>query len=263
MPGARSGLRQQLPGVSFQAVEHRRGVTFYFVFPALAAVITTLPRAAILVVAALLLAVLGNDIAAGWLMGYSEAAARWFPNQAPVFDLGFVLYFLVSRTGIRIRGKPTAYLLLTLTVATCVFAAEYPTASNRFNASIGVPPILIATLCFMGFIFVLARSPETLFTHRWIRRVGTLSFSAYVLNFLFVDSIPGWTYGLIDRQATGYAAIGAGAALWILAVSCTVAAAAVCHRLIEQPGIALAQRLTSSRLDALAERGIRKVMSGA
>jgi peptidoglycan/LPS O-acetylase OafA/YrhL len=95
-----------------------------------------------------------------------------------------------------------------------------------------------------------------LFTHKWIRRIGTLSFSAYVLHFLFVHSIPGWTHGLIDRQATGYAAIGEGAVLWILTVACTVAAAALAHKLIEQPGIALAQRLTSSRRAALAERGM-------
>jgi peptidoglycan/LPS O-acetylase OafA/YrhL len=205
--------------------------TFYLVFPALAAVITTLPRAMILVVAALILSATGNHLAEGLLTNYNDTAVNnflyfWFPNQAPVFALGFVLYFLVSGTGMVIKAKATAYALLALTIAPALLVAEYP-----------------------------------FFTHRWIRRLGTLSFSAYVLHFLFVHSIPGWTHGLIDLHATGYAAIAAAVALWLLTVSCTMAAATIAHKLIEQPGIALAQRLTSSRRDEVPGPGTRTIMN--
>jgi peptidoglycan/LPS O-acetylase OafA/YrhL len=240
--------------------------TFYLVFPALAAVITTLPRAMILVVAALILSATGNHMAEGLLTNYNDIAVNnflyfWFPNQAPVFALGFVLYFLVSGTGMVIKAKATAYALLALTIAAALLVAEYPAGSNRFGGFINVPPILIATLSFMGFIFVMASGPETFFTHRWIRRLGTLSFSAYVLHFLFVHSIPGWTHGLIDLHATGYAAIAAAVALWLLTVSCTMAAATIAQKLIEQPGIALAQRLTSSRRDEVPGPGTRTIMN--
>lgn len=232
--------------------------TFYWMFPALAALVVSLPRAAILFVAALLIAAVSNHFGAVWLEGYSAVAVDnflyfWFPNQAPVFALGFVLYFLVTRPGMQIRSRLTAYGLLAATITTCLIAAEYPGASHLIGLSLGVPTILIATVSFMAFIFVLARGPETLFTHACMRRLGVLSFSAYVLHFLFVHRIPAWTGGLIDCRATGYAAIGMGAALWVLTMIATVAASAVAHRLIEQPAIDWAHRLTSSRRYAVAQ----------
>ena len=231
--------------------------TFYAIFPMLAALVVTLPRALVLLAVALLLAYGSNAIAAGWLTGYSDTAGAnflyfWFPNQAPVFALGFVLYFLISRPGPRIATRRTAYGLLAGVGLIGIVVAECPSRLNRFSLStsdwvMGVPTILAATLTFMGFILVLAKGPETLFTHACIRRIGTVSFSAYVLHFLFVHQIPLWAPGVIDQTATGYLAIGTAAALWVLTIICTLAAAMVTHALIEEPGIALARKLTAQR----------------
>lgn len=179
----------------------------------------------------------------------------WFPNQAPVFALGFVLYFIITKTSLIITSKPAAYGLLAVTVASWFFVAEHSFATNRFDWGGGLPPILIVSISFMAFIFILARGPETVFIHPWVRRIGVLSFSAYVLHFLFVHKIPDWSFGLIDRQATGYTAIATGIALWILTATGTLLAAAAAHRWIEQPAINLAHRLTLSRRHAMAQAG--------
>lgn len=223
--------------------------TFYFIFPALAVLIVTLPRVAILCACALEVAAISNYFGLELLNGYSAEATSnflyfWFPNQAPVFAFGFLLYFLVTRTSLRITNRLTAYGLLAATIAICVIAAEHHSASNRLSWGTGVPTILIATWAFMGFIFVLARGPETLCTHKYIRRLGVLSFSAYVLHFLFVHKIPTWSGGLIDPHATSYTRLAISAvALWVLGMACTVAATEMAHRLIEQPGIHLGRRL--------------------
>lgn len=223
--------------------------TFYFMFPALAVLIVTLPRAAILCAVAFIFSAMSSYFGLGLLNGYSADATSnflyfWFPNQAPVFAFGFLLYFLVTRTSLRITNKLTAYGLLATTIAISVIAAEHPGASNRLSWGTGVPTMLIATWAFMGFIFVLARGPETLFTHKYIRRLGVLSFSAYVLHFLFIHKIPAWSGGLIDPHATGYTNIAISAvALWVLGMACTIVATEVAHRLIEQPGINLGRRL--------------------
>ena len=247
--------------------------TFYAIFPILAALIVTLPRAIVFFAATLIVAYLSNYAVSGLLTGYSDNAAGdflyfWFPNQAPVFAMGFVLYFLIASSGPRITSQKLTYRLLAAIAMICVVTAEYPSRPNLFSVSTsgwlpGMPTILIATLTFMGFIFVLAKGPETLFTHACIRRIGTLSFSAYVLHFLFVHQLPNWSFGLIDRSATGYAAIGATAALWIATMICTLAAAAVTHAVIEQPGIALARKLTARHRGATTSGMGRNVMRGA
>ena len=226
--------------------------TFYWIFPALAAFVVSLPRAAILLTGTLLIAAVSNYFGTIWLSDYNKVAADnflyfWFPNQAPVFSLGFILYFLVTRPGLQIASKKTAYGVLAATLVAWLIAAEHPVQSQLIGLSVSVPNILIATSIFMVFIFVLARGPETLFTHKYIRRMGVLSFSAYVLHFLFVHKIPVWTGGLINCKATGYTAIATGAALWVLTMIGTVAASAVAHKLIEQPAINWAHRLTSTR----------------
>ena len=129
-------------------------------------------------------------------------------------------------------------------IVACVIAAEHPAPSDSFAWSLGPPQILIATLAFAVFILTLATSPPRVFIHPVIRRLGVLSFSCYVLHFLFVAELPHWTNGLIDVSASGWRAIAMAGLLWITVVAATVLCASVTHRLIEQPGIRLARGLT-------------------
>jgi peptidoglycan/LPS O-acetylase OafA/YrhL len=226
--------------------------TFYILFPILATILTTLPRALVCVAGSLILAVFANQFGTIWLANYSEVAANnflffWFPNQAPIFALGIVLYHLLTRAPQAMETQNWTSGIATVVVIACVVVAEFPTASNSFHSFIFMPTVLIATLIFMVFILVLAKGAPSIFVHSWLRRLGSLSFSAYILHFFFVDAIPVWSRGLIDVNATGFKAIGMCILLWILTIVGTVAVATFTHIAIEQPGINLARRLTSSR----------------
>ena len=230
--------------------------TFYAMFPVLATMVTSLQRAAVLSLAAMVIAVASNWLGSAWLSGVDPISATnflyfWYPNQLPVFALGFIMYFVVSRPDQLNLSKRIAYASLIILAMAYVVAAEYCLNLSRFTLDNLVPPIFVASLIFMGFIFVLARGPETLATHPIVRRIGVLSFSAYVLHFLFIEFLPAWSGGWIDVHATGYAAIANFAAMWLLTVACTVLAATAAHVMIEQPGIELARRLTSRRVPRL------------
>jgi peptidoglycan/LPS O-acetylase OafA/YrhL len=226
--------------------------TFYAIFPILALGLTTLSRAVLFTLAALVLAIFASGFGAAWLAQYPAVAVRnflyfWFPNQLPIFAFGIVLYHLLKDQRIPRPGTRTSYGLIAALVLACIFLAERPTRVDFFHSFFSMPTLFWSTLAFMVLILLLAKGANTILTHPWMQRLGVLSFSCYVLHFLFVARLPAWTGGLVDTGATGYTAIGMCFLLWVLTVTCTTASAAIAHRFIEQPGIELARRLITKR----------------
>jgi len=224
--------------------------TFYALFPLLAALVTSLPRALAFFAAAFAFACGANHLGATWLAGYPADAVgnflySWFPNQVPVFALGFVLYFTIKSYRVPTLGKWPACMLLACVAAALISVAEFPASGHRFLLSTPTPPILLASLGFTIFIFVLARQPDLLLTSPLMKKMEVLSFSAYVLHFLFIHSFPAWSGGWINTRATGYVAIANLVLLWAVVVPTTFAAASLAHAWIERPGMELARRLTS------------------
>jgi len=229
--------------------------TFYALFPLLASLLTNARRAAIFFAAALPFAVLANNgAAAGWLRDYEVQAARnflyfWFPNQLPVFAAGILLFYLL-RQGPASVSRGTSLALGGAAVLFCIYIAGLALGISYLRNFTDPPPIFWATLAFMVFVYALAKGPATWFTHPWVQRVGVLSFSAYVLHFLFIQDLPAWSGGLIDVNATGLKAIGMFVLLWVGVVACTLATASLAHRYIERPGMALAARWIAARRSA-------------
>ena len=232
--------------------------TFYLIFPLLAMFLTTIRRAILFTTATIVFAIVINRYAATeWFVNYDRVYLEnflyyWFPNQAPVFGLGIILYHVLRMSRYKICNPVIIYAILAITGLVCILAAERPTSSTSFSYSTVAPTIFIATICFMCFIFVMDKGSPTIFVHKWIRMLGVLSFSCYILHFLFVSYIPFWFDVLIDVKATGLRAVLTAALLWMVTMACTVAAAAITHRLVEQPGISLARRFTSSRKSSIA-----------
>ncbi|ABC23628.1 acyltransferase family protein [Rhodospirillum rubrum] len=224
--------------------------TFYMLFPLVVLVITSARRALGALVVLIVLAILANVYGKIAFADYPPRAVSnflyfWFPNQAPIFCCGILLFFLIKRGSGQAPLSPAlTYGLIALSGLIYVVVAEVVRGTHYFNP-FGVPPLALATLAFMIFILALAKGSPTLFSHGALRQLGTLSFSCYVLHFLVLETLPGLTAGLIDTQATGFAAIGMFALLWAATLGATVGAAFLAHRLIEQPGIALARRLTA------------------
>jgi peptidoglycan/LPS O-acetylase OafA/YrhL len=228
--------------------------TFYALFPLLAASVTSLLRAALFFALTLLIAIGANQWGALWLAGIAPQAVEnflyfWFFNQAPFFALGFVLYHLLRNPPEKLLSLLRAHwrcdVLVLIIVGLFVVVAEHPTQSNRFGTMTVFPTVFLAALLFMGLILIMGKGSPTLLVHRWIQRLGVVSFSAYILHFIFVQYIPVWCGAMIEPRSSGWHAIVMFLALWLLTILLTLIAATVTHRLIEQPGINLARRIIS------------------
>ena len=223
--------------------------TFYMLFPLFASLLTTIWRAGGFVIIALALASLVNPWAEIWFSDYGAMATRnflyfWFPSQLPVFASGILLYFLVEKSSLKLSRIHT-HALLFLAASLCFLASQHQNPVGYVRSLYEIPPILLATAGFMIFIFTLAHCNNTVFAHKVLQRLGVLSFSCYVLHFVFFPRIPGWTGDLIDLKAAGFTAIGMFFILLIATIVCTVVASSIAYRYIENPGIAFGRRCIS------------------
>ncbi|MBK1664638.1 acyltransferase [Rhodospirillum rubrum] len=224
--------------------------TFYAVFPVLAIVMTTLPRALALSVAAVVIACVANTLAREGLADYPLSAVDgflyfWFPNQLIVFALGIVLFHVLARLKVPPVGKRLTYGLLAGLAGLAVVLSQRVVSPPYLISPLTLPTMLLTVFVFVGFILVLAKGAGTVFSHRWLCGLGRLSFSAYVLHFMVIQAVS--ASGMVDIGATGYRAIGWLVVHWSVTMIGTLIVAAIAHKLIEQPGMALAKGLTRPR----------------
>ena len=224
--------------------------TFYAIFPLAATSIRSLRSALGFLLLTVIAASLANAVGPDLLSGYTDRAANqflyyWFPNQLPIFALGIVLYFCIDRYSSLTFSRQTVYGASAIIVVYSVWLAEQGFSSSRFGFMTPLPLLLLVSLGFFAFICILSKAPATLVTHPVIQYVGKLSFSAYILHFLFVHGLTTWYGGLVNARAESFDAIGQCALLWLLSVPCTIAAAAVANALVENPAIDFARRLTA------------------
>ena len=234
--------------------------TFYFLFPVIAALVTSFRRALVFLAVTIAVALVGNYVGGIVFGDYPSAAVSnflffWFPNQFPIFGLGFVLFFLLRAGPARI-GRGAAYAWLAVAFLTCAIAIYFPSAGAHYFTLLGPPNLLIASIGFSFFIYALAKGPPTLFTHPMVRWVGVLSFAAYVLHFLAIDIVMAVFGRWVDFSATGFGAVGAGIFLWVMTVGLTLILAALAHRFIEQPGIRLSRQLVRRGRPVATERAL-------
>ena len=81
-----------------------------------------------------------------------------------------------------------------------------------------VPALLVASLIFMIVVLVLGTAPDSPFVNRWIRSLGQVSFSAYLLHFAVLHKLPLLLPRVFDLHATGWRAIFIWFGLWVTAV---------------------------------------------
>lgn len=230
---------------------------FYAVFPLYASLVTSLRRALAAAAGAVVLGWAANVLAlasppAGMSAdSLSNGLFFWFPNQASIFALGGVGFFLIRdhapRIGRLMRGRNTAVAL----AAAAGFAAlAYVPLGHYIGALPPVPASLAVSVVFLAGILALSSGPSLL-SNRIIARMGTVSFSAYLLHYAVLDLLGAFP-DLIGSGQTGYRAIAAFAAVWPVAVLLTYAAASVSYRLIELPMIGLGKSIIARRRQSRA-----------
>lgn len=214
-------------------------MAFYAIFPLLFAGLLKLGAfnlrvAALIVVAAFLASqailwavhqLTGLDVAKDSFMYFNIA------NQLPVFVMGMVLFFLAREDRWPIRsawGNAAGFAALTA-------AAALEMADSDPNYSL-IPALAAASFVFL---FKVLEAVKPL-NPAWLRRVGKVSFSMYVVHFIFAYK------GTVVLSRVLSPQIGSGATLVILYAMAVVASfwiAVVAQRLIESRFIGMGKQL--------------------
>ena len=107
----------------------------------------------------------------------------WFPAQIPVFLVGFVLFYLLEVTNIRLP-KWLVNTLLLLSVMMMVGMAIPIDPWSLFGEKLSL--YTVYGMCFGVFAFSLAKGAFPVLVNRFICVLGKISFSAYLWHFFIL-----------------------------------------------------------------------------
>jgi peptidoglycan/LPS O-acetylase OafA/YrhL len=248
---------------------------FYLTFPLLVWIAATPLRAILLVVVAMVVAGACNAFSYGhYLPTYGHAVTdQWmyysFPNQLPVFALGFVAYhaFIRLQPGgawefMRARLLPFCPLLVVVAIA--MFLSLGLTRIPR--AAVLWPPVLpvhmLAGIAFVLGVVAIGVQPYRAIVNRPMIWLGKVSFSVYLVHFAVDDSIIRLIPGFFGPSVTGWMAIAASMVLLLATLSVSFAVSLLTYHLVEQPMIARG-RLICNWLDrVVAPRPLPRPSAG-
>ena len=227
-----------VPGGWTIAVE----MTFYAIFPLLAAGITTLKRSCAFAIIAMLIAPVANSVAIH-LWGnvtptreLAEFIYYWLPNSLPCFAVGFVTFHLLNKAP---RSFPLSTGLLFCAASISLYVAW---GNLPFGSSFGRPlsrGTIFSAACLL-LVLALHRVPNIILVNRVTRGLGRVSYSAYLVHWLLVEALL-LTIGPVHASPL------MSSLLWLFAapvlIAATGAMASVTYRYVEKPMIHLGSRL--------------------
>lgn len=206
-------------------------MAFYAIFPFLAALVTSLRRAVVLFVIAIVIdQLLSPQVALSWapLLGVTSEDAilntawLWLPAQMPVFAVGFVIYYTLK------LQRPSAAVANSIGLAGIAVALLFSLFFMRM-AEWSVALGLIVYSMGLGGLAPL--------NNRLTRSVGVVSFGIYLVHFIVIEQI---IAPLIQGASQGWIFMvypGALAVAWLCA--------ALLYRAVEVPGRALGRGIIS------------------
>lgn len=230
-----------VPGGWSIAVE----MTFYLVFPLLAAVIRSWKSALLLVAGTVLLAEASLPGATAWVQVMrpdlppylvSTFTFLWFFNQLTPFALGILVFFALRA---RPRLPPLlAWSGLAISMGAAVAMALHPPTVVQIH--------IAYSACFALAVLCIAGGADTLVVNRPIRFLGRISFSAYLVHFVWYELVLAQTDRKVDLFAPfdGWNGNGFFLIVFTGVLSITVLVSSVTHRFIERPMIDAGSRLT-------------------
>lgn len=242
--------------------------TFYFLFPLLAAWFRRPGQAVVLFVGSFVIAALVNPLARDFLAtsyNYKDAEqfAIWWPvNNMPIFMLGIVVYYGVSAIVHPPAGHVSTRLVraqgLLIALSLLGFAGlSYITTPAYITVASFIPPLeILSGTLFMLFVLALSLPRSTVFVNRAAQAMGKVSFSGYLSHFAVLRLLPERFPETFHVRSTGYEAIAAFGVTAIIVVLVTFAVSWLVYRFIEQPGIELGRRLTSTPAATPASRAV-------
>ncbi len=178
-------INSVVPGGWSIAIE----MTFYLFFPVLVLMVTNVRRSVIFFALAVLIALIANFAAAHLYDSSSRTfepfVYYWFPNQLPVFALGFVTLHLIPKFQHASRATAAG-----LTCVGFLFLLVGAFSGLPYSATVDHPAIwrdLAACAGFMPIILALSAKPWPFLVNRITRMLGKISFSSYLLQFAVIQ----------------------------------------------------------------------------
>jgi len=105
----------------------------------------------------------------------------WFPNQAPVFMLGILLFFALQK--FKVKSKAKAYVGLLITTLLLLLFMYIRRDIDPQNI---IPEHIIIAIFFTVNIFFLSQYPAILLNNAITRFFGDISFSLYLVHFIVI-----------------------------------------------------------------------------
>lgn len=232
--------------------------TFYFLFPAFAALVTSARRALLLLAATLAAGAVLDTLLLGPLTsGYGRTAADnflyfWFFNQAPVFVLGALTFFAIRAVDgnsqhalVRfVRRWPAVLIVAAIGLEVIVAMAPLSLFTHQLLLAPAPPQHLIASAGFMLFILGMSQVGRGLLVNPLVAYIGKVSFSAFLLHFHVIRLVLVRHPDLFHLHAKNWHAIAVWPLgfLFVAVVSCLISSAT--YPLVEEPFMRWARRLT-------------------
>jgi len=169
----------------------------------------------------------------------------WFPNQFPVFFLGFILFFALRNFSL--KNKLNTYGLFALsTIVLAVTSYYMPVMDPNFV----IPEHIVVAIFFTVNIFLLAQHPMVLFNNRVTRFLGEISFSLYLVHFIVV-------YLLTDYCPLPNDPLAKFFTLLFLTLLISGSIAKFTYHFVELKGIRFGRRFTKTKkLDIRVDPGL-------
>jgi peptidoglycan/LPS O-acetylase OafA/YrhL len=239
--------------------------TFYFLFPLFASLVTNMQRALVLLVASIVAAAVLNS----WLLAplsrsYGYGAADnflyfWFLNQAPIFALGAVMFFLLKKIHlgdqspfIKLIGRHSSSIAFASGILFISVVLGPPELFiHQFQLQPRLPQYAFIAVILCLFIVAVSQSRNKLIVNNVIGNIGTVSFSSYLLHFAVITFVIDAHPEFFHLGSTGWLAILVFFVCLVCVSVITLICSALTYWLIEAPMMRLAKRLTRRRVQPI------------
>jgi peptidoglycan/LPS O-acetylase OafA/YrhL len=164
----------------------------------------------------------------------------WLPQQLPCFLFGMLLYKISLARKLPSQRAAIFFVLSGMAMAAISFMNNETFISRLGLRGMGLAylglPTTIFGMVFFFFAFCLMNWQPRLLVNPVIGWIGKVSYSAYFIHFALIETVPMPSH-LSGNSTLNYLIVFAALS------ACTIAVSSITYRLIEQPAIALGNRI--------------------
>ena len=166
----------------------------------------------------------------------------WLPAQFPVFCFGILLFFVLKNTALEKESVLAAYSSRQkdLLAGGLILAGTLAVIGLLLDGQLGTN-IVRCYLYGSAFTLIaagLAINPVQLFVNRFTTYLGKISYSCYLVHFVFVGIFQVWFSSIAHTAGSPVTAIGGFLVLYGIVIGLTIFVSSYTYTWIEQPGIA-------------------------